>query len=327
MENPKVSVIITTYNYGQFIQEAIESILDQTYKNFEIIVIDDGSTDNTKEVLKPYLNRIKYIYQENSHIPKARNTGILISKGEYLAFLDADDLWEKEKLKIQVEFLDAHPQIDMVFSDACVINQKGVISTSFLNNKKLLRKIPFQTVSVDNKIFTRSIFEDMVREIFILVTSVLVKRKVLIQAGMFDEACSRGLEGIDMWLRVINGCNVGFTDKVLSTYRIHGANTSADPQRWRLAYIKLYKKILSNYSDLKRGIRRFILKNLAQSYWDAGWYHFSKNELKESRKYFLQNWQYLPWNIKYGLYSVAYYFASFLPIPIISLIRRIKNDL
>ncbi len=108
---PKVSVIIPTYNRAHFLCEALDSALSQTFKDFEIIIVDDGSTDNTKQVLEKYGSRIYYIYQENKGRAEARNTGIRRAKGEHIAFLDDDDIWLPNKLEKQVFFLDARPDI------------------------------------------------------------------------------------------------------------------------------------------------------------------------------------------------------------------------
>src|SRR5690349_3602213 len=108
---PKVSVIIPTYNRAQFIARAVDSVLEQTYKDFEIIVIDDGSSDNTQEILKAYEGKIRYVYQQNKGISAARNRGIQEAKGEYIAFLDSDDVWKPEKLSVQVAILDVNPHV------------------------------------------------------------------------------------------------------------------------------------------------------------------------------------------------------------------------
>src|SRR3990170_3473675 len=121
----KVSVIIPAYNSARFLPEAIESVLAQTYKDYGIIVIDDGSTDNTKETLEPYFDKIKYIYQQNQGAASARNTAIRHSQGEYIAFLDADDVWLPEKLHIQVEYLNNNPGIAMVYSPSVTISEDG----------------------------------------------------------------------------------------------------------------------------------------------------------------------------------------------------------
>ena len=103
-----ISVIIPTFNRVEFISEAIDSVLSQTYSNFEIIVVDDGSTDNTKQLLTKYGSRITYDFQENKGVSSARNKGLDIAKGEWIAFLDSDDIWLPEKLSLQMQDLEQH---------------------------------------------------------------------------------------------------------------------------------------------------------------------------------------------------------------------------
>ncbi len=117
---PLVSVIIPCYNYGKFLAEALDSILAQTYFNWECIVVNDGSTDNSELIGRKYKNsdsRFKYIYQKNAGHSAARNTGLAVSSGKYIQFLDADDLLEKEKLNLQVQLMEENPEIDLVYSD------------------------------------------------------------------------------------------------------------------------------------------------------------------------------------------------------------------
>ena len=118
MNPPLVTIVIPSYNYGHLIDQTLESILAQTYPHWECFVVDDGSTDNTGEVVKPYANRderIRYILQPNSRAGAARNNGIRNSSGKYLQFLDADDLIEKTKLENQVAYLEQHPEVDIVY--------------------------------------------------------------------------------------------------------------------------------------------------------------------------------------------------------------------
>jgi glycosyltransferase involved in cell wall biosynthesis len=115
---PKVSVIIPTYNCAQYITEAIESVLNQTYKDFEIIVVDDGSTDNTNEILRSYIEKkkIRYFYQENSGVSSARNMGVRVSQGEYISFLDSDDFWEVNHLQQLLNAMWKYPTCSVAFS-------------------------------------------------------------------------------------------------------------------------------------------------------------------------------------------------------------------
>jgi glycosyltransferase involved in cell wall biosynthesis len=118
-----VSIIIPCYNYGAYVHDAINSVLAQTYKFWELIVVNDGSTDNTEEVVMPYVQadrRIRYHYQPNKGLSAARNTGLALTKGKYVQLLDADDCLAQEKLRLQVDFLDKHSYIDLIYSDAYI---------------------------------------------------------------------------------------------------------------------------------------------------------------------------------------------------------------
>ena len=128
MNKPLVSVIIPTYNRAKYIKRALESAISQIYRNIELIIIDDGSTDKTKDVVQPYLadQRVHYIYQENKGVSVARNNGIKISKGKYIAILDSDDFWrDKKKLEKQVRFLEKHQDHVLVGGGLIRIDEKG----------------------------------------------------------------------------------------------------------------------------------------------------------------------------------------------------------
>jgi glycosyltransferase involved in cell wall biosynthesis len=155
-ENPTVSIIIPTYNYEAFLPTAIRSCLDQTYKPIEIIVVDDGSTDNTKEVVKELSGHIIYLYQENRGVSAARNRGLDLAKGDYLTFLDSDDYLTCDSIEIKMEIFKNYPDVGIVFSSTYSKTAgveglrykpkltKPVISDRFYESL-LLRKISFQT--------------------------------------------------------------------------------------------------------------------------------------------------------------------------------------
>ena len=126
-QDPLVSIIIPSWNTAAYVGEAVDSALAQTYPNIEIIVVDDGSTDNTKELLQPYADagKIHYVYQANKGLAGARNTGIRMAKGEYIAFLDDDDEWLPAKLDRQVAFLDADHSVSMVFCKEWLMDAEG----------------------------------------------------------------------------------------------------------------------------------------------------------------------------------------------------------
>src|SRR4028118_1349040 len=122
---PQVSVIIPAYNGDRYIAQAVESVISQTYKNWEIIVVDDGSTDDTRQALQPYFDRIRYVYQENQGVAAARNRGIQESRGELIAFLDQDDFFLSDKLAGQVALFDAQPSLGIVNSGWRIVKEQG----------------------------------------------------------------------------------------------------------------------------------------------------------------------------------------------------------
>jgi glycosyltransferase involved in cell wall biosynthesis len=215
MNTSLVSVIVPAYNAQAFIGGTIQSVINQTYPDWEMLIVDDGSTDETAEVVKTYLSdsRIKYIYQANQERSAARNHGIRRAAGKYIAFLDADDLWLPDKLRRQVDCLDNHPEVGLCFTGRKFINSKGIpIHT---------RKI---TVPFDKDQFT-----ELLKCNFIANSAVMAARTVFDQVGLFDESLPAfGSEDWDMWLRITRYYPFHFVDQPLLLYRVHEKNTSLD---------------------------------------------------------------------------------------------------
>ena len=202
---PEVSVIIPTYNRANLISETVNSVLAQTYHNFEVIVVDDGSTDNTLSVLSGYGNQIRVIRQENQGAGAARNTGIREATGEFVAFLDSDDLWYPYKLERQVEHLKNNPSLLWIYSDAQAFDTQ--------TNSPLF-VFSHQSRQYEGDIARRLILKD-----FIPTTTTLIHRSVITKVGMFIEFPKA--QDWDMWLRIAALYPVGRIPEVLARYRIH----------------------------------------------------------------------------------------------------------
>ena len=156
--NHKVSIIITVYNYAEYVAQAIQSALDQSYANKEVVVINDGSTDNSSEAIKPFLEQVTYIEQENQGVVAARNNGAAASSGEYLLFLDADDYLSADYLEHAVKVLDENPQVAFVYGDINVFGKKvykisgrewnvnSLLLTNYIGLVSLMRKKAFEEV-------------------------------------------------------------------------------------------------------------------------------------------------------------------------------------
>src|SRR5437879_2984735 len=130
--NPLVSVVVTTYNQAPYIQQTLQSVFDQTYPNFEVIVVDDGSTDDTPTKLGPFMDRIVSVRQENQGIAASRNSGIQKAKGEFIALLDGDDLWDPEKLAVQIGAAQRHPHTGLIAVDGVMFGEDGILRNVLL---------------------------------------------------------------------------------------------------------------------------------------------------------------------------------------------------
>jgi glycosyltransferase involved in cell wall biosynthesis len=198
---PQVSVIIPTYNRAHVLGEAIESVLSQTYDDLELIVVDDGSQDGTRDVVASYSSRLTYLYQENRGVSAARNRGIEQARGSYLSFLDSDDLWLKEKLYLQMECMKEHPEILICYTDEIWI-RKGVR----VNQMKKHRK------------YSGMIFEYCLPLCIVSPSSVLINRQLLDEVGVFDETLEV-CEDYDLWLRISARYPIQFIEKPLIVKR------------------------------------------------------------------------------------------------------------
>jgi glycosyltransferase involved in cell wall biosynthesis len=181
---PRVSVIIPTYNRARIIEEAVDSVLAQDYKDFELIVVNDGSTDNTSEVLAPYGDDVHVLSQENKGVSAARNRGITEASGKLIAFLDSDDLWLPQKLSMQVEFFDQRP-------DALICQTEEVwVRNGIRVNPKQRHKKP-----------SGMIFKPSLKLCLVSPSAVMIRRDLLDRAGGFDETLP-ACEDYDLWLRI-----------------------------------------------------------------------------------------------------------------------------
>jgi len=232
--NPLISVIIPAYNKGELIKETIDSVLAQTYSNFEIILVDDGSIDNTAEVVRSIKDsRLKYHYQPNSGLPaKPRNKGVALSNGEYIAFLDHDDVWLAQKLEKQLLALKQYENIALVSTNAYFIRDN------------IYTKEPLIT-DLKSGYFND---EDFLPEIKVIQSSVLIKKSVFLEMKGFDESPDlKAREDYDLWLRMYHRYSCYYLNECLIYYRKYDTSTSGN----ELAYVKTsldhYNKYFVSY--------------------------------------------------------------------------------
>lgn len=255
---PQVSVIIPTYNSARYVVDAVESVLAQTYRDFEVIVIDDGSTDETPEVMKRYGAPVRYLRQENAGVAAARNRGIAESSGRYVAFLDADDVWLPQKLERQINALAINYGVQ-----AC--DTGYVLADTTLN-----------PVAVKRNLRSGSTFKELLlRGTVVFIGSVICEKEILERVGGFDPALSQCADW-DMWIRVSSQTEFVYIDEALVYYRQHDTNMSRSASLLELDTIRVLEKSFARTdvpSDVLQAKRSAFARNymvLAGTYFHAG---------------------------------------------------------
>lgn len=306
----RISVIIPAYNSEKTIGEALESVLAQTYRDFEIIIVNDGSTDDSEAVIRRYVTGgngdITCVTQKNKGAAAARNAGIRIAKGELIAFLDADDLWDKDRLATALQAMDADPQAMIVFSDMRHMVDETIVHSSYLHERG------YQHLSGGR------IYDNLLKENFIFTPTVTLRRDVLKDVGYFDEGLPIA-EDYDLWLRIAKDFEVLFIDRPLVTRRRIGSNITRDTRLYIESGIRLRERLLEMHKQEPHR-RAIIEKQLKRDRYQLGYTLFDSMYLKESRDAFFQTL----FDPDYFLKSVFYIIISFLPVSAIRSLRKIQ---
>ena len=227
--DPAVSVVIPAYNCDRYIADAIESVLRQTRRADQIIVIDDGSTDGTDVVIRQYEDRVSYVRQQTgpSGAAAARNRGVALARGDFIAFIDADDIWLADKLRQQLDLLLTNPALDAVFCHIEIFHERGADEGQSADNNR--KSLPGY-----------------------LPSSILIRKEALHRTGLFDESYQAG-EFIDWYARATErGLRFGLTSAVLVRRRIHGFNLGIVKQHlYGREYLRLVKSALDRRRQAK----------------------------------------------------------------------------
>lgn len=256
---PSVSVVVTCYNYAKYLRTCLESIYAQTLPPLEVILVDDGSTDDTPGIAKEFSGRqgFTYLRQENSGQAKAKNVGIQHSRGEFVAFLDADDYWEVDKLERQMP-LFADERVGVVYSRARFVDG---------DDNPLASEEPGKYLKPKSGMVTRDLFFDN----FVPFSSSVVRKRCFDAAGgSFDESISMGIDW-DLWLRISIRFRFGFVDAPLLYYRVgHSGQMSRQTElRQNCSDLIMAKFMRANPSSLPRFL---IRRAMAYTYCNRGYY-------------------------------------------------------
>lgn len=302
---PLVSVITPAYNAARFIRETLDSALAQTYPRVEVIVVDDGSTDETAEILRGYGSRIRYIHQTNQGVSAARNRAIAASHGEIIAFLDADDVWFAEKLALQVEEYVGHPETGMIACGTYYIDEHGVVFDQRKPSKFKSRQQAFKAFLIGNRINGGP-------------STVIVPKRCLDAVGGFDPML-HGTEDWDLWIRLAQRFSVRSVDRSLSRYRVHLGNfhkNITEMMQGQRAVIRTHRKSMS-WLEHRKTVS-FVHADAAEEYCDMG-------DLGRARHHALRAIAHYPPKVWAGDDKYAVLVKSLLPKWALSAMRQMRG--
>jgi alpha-1,3-rhamnosyltransferase len=257
---PLVTVIIPAYNHEKYIEECLNSVCAQTYNNLQIIVINDGSKDNTGNIIRKFIEdrdaKIEYIEKENEGICKTLNLGLLKANGKYIALLASDDFWMPTRVEEQVMFLERNEyenklKIGLVYTDAYFVKGNTITQSKYSDYKPGIRK--YFTDSIQN----RNLFDILMVDNIIIALTVLIRKECFDKVGNFD--ISLKCEDLDMWLRISKEYEIAYIDKPLAYYRIHGTNVSGSASVMIRENLKTIAKQFKSYPLKRKPLKAIIL--------------------------------------------------------------------
>ena len=305
--NQLVSVIIPTYNTAMYICDAIDSVLMQTYTEYEIIIVDDGSTDNTRDLLnQKYASSISYHYKCHEGVSAARNFGIKLAKGEYIAFLDADDIWIDSKLEKQVHHFISNPQVMMIFTENDFFDNNGMKKSNY--NKR-------------QSIFAENIVQNIFNYSYIGTPTVMVRSLVFDSVGFFDETISAA-EDVNMWMRIAAKYPIDMLDESLVGVRITTGSLSRDPLNLFTGVLGNIELLKNKYMDVYSKIdKTSIHRKYASAYYDLGYHYFENFNKSLCVRNML-----ISCKFKFRIKTISYAVLVLLPPIFIKKLRWIKQN-
>ncbi len=283
----RASIIIPVYNSEEFICSAVESALAQRYKDKEVIVVDDGSTDGTCKALGPYREKgeITYIRQENSGPSGARNAGFLNAGGCSMTFLDADDILDADYLPSVTAFLEDYPMVDFVFTNYEVFNNHEVVSRSGVDRWKAFRSIPHVKLGQRKRIFLESLTKYIIGYGGFMTTScVTIRRRRLDREGMFRTGYFYG-EDDEFFARINYTCKAGYIDRVLLRKRSHAGSLSHDREKIlrNVSHFIGLAEIQKSYFSRDREIQDILRRKIPALVFDYCWHLIDRKRFGEAQ--------------------------------------------
>lgn len=321
-KRPAVTVIITTYNRAELLQETLRSVAAQSYKDYEVIVVDDGSTDNTAQVISVAGMDVRYIWQSNAGPTIAKNRGMAMAAGEYIAHLDSDDVWMPDHLSECVGALEAHPEVDLVFSDVRRFADDSVWHDSFFARHPRIYALPGLTREGHMGILRDGSWRELLKETYIFMGAVVMKHEIYQKMGGFDERLVH-CEDWEYWMRIARTYTLGFVDRPSLLIRDHNGNISGNRGKQISGEIRVLELVRDECQELDEEVLRTIREELRRRNFDAGYQFFDQGDLRNARKRFWASWQMDGASLR----TAAYLLASCCPIAAVEMGRKVKQSL
>ncbi len=329
MNEVMVSIIIPTYNRAAYLDEALASVFQQDFEDYEVIVIDDGSTDGTRAVIEKYASdaRLRYEYQQNSGKPSiARNRGLQIARGDYVAFLDSDDLLSANSILLRLEILEKYADVGLVtgsWADYDFANSHKNLKSILKRHKNWFSELPDLYVSYMTNhicICNENIAFELFNSDIIFTSSVMLRSTILRDIGVFSEDIKLG-EDYDLWLRIAMKYKTGFIFEAVSIRRAHEENISKcrdENYDWDLVVLDNFHK---RFDTVPKLIKNRYCNRIYSYLINTGTYFLDKNMFDKARTRFITAITLKPLSTK----AFIYYFFSLLPMTFIKKIRRLRN--
>ena len=292
---PAVSVVIATYNRAHLIAETLESILGQSFRDFEVIVVDDGSTDHTRDVVAPFGPRVQYIYQSNRGPSAARNLGVRQAIGAWISIQDSDDLSASNHLSVLHGYADAHPNVGMVFANGAYIGGPEHKRNTIIPAPKS-RALSRRGVVISD-IFDKSI---------VRLQAALISKSAYEKVGGHDESLRICMD-LDLSFRLLMHFPMAYIDEVVFSYRKHEGNIGRNEELRLTENIRVIEKLLRDYAQANHMIgERKIARRLAYRYYRLAKGRWKRRQYADARQAVRQAVALCPFNVKYRLYQMRW---------------------
>lgn len=293
--SPKVSMVIATYNRAELLPATIDSVLQQQFQDFELIVVNDGSTDHTEQCLEPYRERIRYLYQDNSGPSAARNAGVRLARARWISIQDSDDLCAPNHLATLYRYAESHPDCGMVFANGAYLGSPSHNRETIIPTDKS-RRLAKQGVSL----------KDLFDKSLVRLQASLISKACYDDLGGHDETLRISMD-LDLSFRIFHRYPVAYIDEVVFYYRKHSGNTSANQEQRLSENISVIRKLLAGnpQAEITLGQPR-VASRLAYRYYRLAKGLWQKGRQVDAQAAIIEASRLRPWSLKYRFYRLRW---------------------